>query len=102
MGKEGRPMLRGRPTYRYPDPHSALIAEIALLLGVKPTTIGMWRSRHCVSHLWRLPIDREARGRGIDLPDEAFDRFTLQEGEPPRRMARKRRRRRLNFALTPG
>lgn len=85
-------MPRGRPIYSYPDPHSALIAEVALSLGVNRSTISIWRSRHCVSHIWRLPIYREVRRRGIDLPDEAFDRFAEPPGEPSRRMTRKRRR----------
>ena len=31
-----------------------------------------WRS---LSHNWRLPIYREARRRGVDLPDAAFNHF---------------------------
>ena len=78
-------MSRGRPMHRYPDPHSALIAEVALSLGAKPRTISIWRSRHSVPYAWRLPIYREARRRGIDLPDEAFDRFSFGEPRKQRR-----------------
>jgi hypothetical protein len=89
--EDGRPMLRGRPTYRYPDPHSARIADIALSLGVKPSAISRWRSRHSVSHAWRLPIYREAWRRGVDLPDEVFDRFSVSEPNAAKK-ARKPRR----------
>jgi hypothetical protein len=65
--------------HRYPDQNSALIAEIALSLGAKPSAISLWRSRHSVPHAWRLPIYREARRRSVDLPDEAFDRFSVSE-----------------------
>jgi hypothetical protein len=70
-----RPTRAGRPRYRYSDQYSALTAEIAASIDVPPSAIRIWRSRHQVSHNRRLPIYREARRRGVDLPDAAFNHF---------------------------
>jgi hypothetical protein len=49
------------------------ILTIARDLGVSAEARKKWRQRGCVPHRWRLPIMREAKNRGIDLPENVFD-----------------------------
>ena len=49
-----------------------LIDDIAKELGVTAAARKKWRQRG-VPHRWRLPIMRAAAGRGVVVPDSAFE-----------------------------
>jgi hypothetical protein len=49
------------------------ILTIAGDLGVSVEARKKWRQRGCVPHRWRLPIWREAKKRGLKLPENIFD-----------------------------